>query len=847
MVGLVIVSHSRELANALVKLVRQVASPNVPIALSAGVGDNRQDFGTDAVEITEAILAVDSPDGVLVLMDLGSAVLSAQMALEFLDPEVAARVRFCAAPLVEGCISAAVQIGLGSDLDTVCREAAQALLPKQEQIAGSPGGEPAPALTAAIPEAAGQQILLTLHNLHGLHARPAAQFVQTAASFKAEVTVTNLTNGKGPVSARSLNAVATLGAVEAHQIRVTASGPEAEAALQALKVLVDDNFGEPTSPPPVAPVSTLIPTEGQPVAEGALKAIPISEGIALGPLYRYRPQLPTISREPAQNPETEWARFEQAVSVTSQAIRLRRQQLKASVGEVESAIFDAHLLILQDPELTDQTRQAIFEGRQNAAAAWSDAAAKVAASFRALEDDYLRQRAADVEDVENQVLFALAGKIATAPLTFAEPVILYAEEITPTETAQLDMTSILGIMTVGGGPTSHSAILARALGIPAVSGVSPTLERLPAGALLALDGFNGAIWVDPPETVQAELKTRREAWLAGRQKLLEASHTLAQTRDGQRVEVFANIGSLQDAQAAVKNGAEGVGLLRTEFLFLTRETPPSEAEQLEVLRQIGRAMGDRPITVRTLDVGGDKAVPYIKLPPEANPFLGVRAIRMSLRNPDLFVVQLRAILRAAAEARYRIMFPMIANLDEVRQARAWLEKAHQQLVDENLPHAWPIETGIMVEIPSAALLARSLAQEVDFFSIGTNDLTQYTLAAERGNPLLSDLADALHPAVLRLIGEVTEAAHAVGKWVGVCGELAGDPLAAVVLVGLGVDELSLNSSGIPRTKSIIRTIDTGDAWLLAKQALETESASEVRKTLQSFLDHGEDHGLEAGE
>lgn len=838
MVGLVIVSHSRELANALVKLVRQVASPNVSIALSAGVGDNRQDFGTDAVEISEAILAVDSPDGVLVLMDLGSAVLSAQMALEFLEPEVAARVRFCAAPLVEGCISAGVQIGLGSDLDTVYREALQSLLPKQEQIGEPQGSEPAQTATSQMAEASGQQILLTLHNLHGLHARPAARFVQTAASFKAEVTVANLTNGKGPVSARSLNAVATLGAVEEHQIRVTASGPEANAALQAIKALVDDNFGEPTSPQAAPLISSAAPAENLPAMDGALKTVPISEGIALGPLYRYQPQLPTISREPAQNPDEEWIRFEQAVSATSQAIRLRRQQVKASIGEAESAIFDAHLLILQDPDLIHQTRQAIYESHQNAAAAWSDAANKAAASFRALEDDYLRQRAADVEDVENQVLLTLAGKTAADAIPFSEPVILYAQDLTPTETAQLDMTSILGIITVGGGPTSHSAILARALGIPAVSGASPTLERLPAGTLLALDGFNGAIWIDPAQTVQVELKARREAWLVSRQKLLETSHTLAETRDGQRVEVFANVGSVQDTQAALKNGAEGVGLLRTEFLFLTRETPPSETEQLTVLRQIGQAMGDRPVTVRTLDVGGDKEVPYIKLPPEANPFLGVRAIRMSLRNPDLFIVQLRAILRAAADSRFRIMFPMIANLDEVRQARAWLEKAHQQLVDEKLPHAWPIETGIMVEIPSAALLSRSLAQAVDFFSIGTNDLTQYTLAAERGNPLLSELADALHPAVLRLIGEVVESAHAAGKWVGVCGELAGDPLAAPVLVGLGVDELSLNSGGIPRTKSIIRTIDTAEVRSLAKQALQAESASEIRKMVQSFL---EDH------
>jgi phosphoenolpyruvate-protein phosphotransferase len=286
----------------------------------------------------------------------------------------------------------------------------------------------------------------------------------------------------------------------------------------------------------------------------------------------------------------------------------------------------------------------------------------------------------------------------------------------------------------------------------------------------------------------------------------------------------------------VKNGAEGIGLLRTEFLFLTRETPPNETEQLNTLLEIGEALGDRPITVRTLDVGGDKEVPYIKLPAEANPFLGVRAIRMSLQNTDLFLQQLRAILRAALDRKFRIMFPMIANVSEVRAARQWLEKAHQQLADEKLPHAWPIETGIMVEIPSAALLSRTLAREVDFFSIGTNDLTQYTLAAERGNPLLADLADAFHPAVLRLIGEVAEAAHAEGKWVGVCGELGGDPLAAPVLIGLGVDELSLNAGGIPRTKAVIRNIEIPSARKLAQKILQTESAVEARKLAQEYLE-----------
>ncbi len=834
MVGLVIVSHSRELANALLHLVKQVTSSNIPIAVAAGVGNNRAEFGTDAVEISEAISAIFSEDGVIVMMDLGSAVLSAQMASELLPPEISERIRFCAAPLVEGCIAAAVQIGLGSDMETVCREAKQALLPKQEQIGDL--NESNQQLQIA---EHGKQIVLTLHNLHGLHARPAARFVQTAAKFNAEVTVANLTNGKGPVSARSLNSIATLGAIEEHQIRISASGTEADAALDALKTLADDNFGESAAPQTAQPTPSISPAETLPATDGALKAVAISDGIAIGPLYRYQPQLAPISQEPAQNVEQEWKRLEQAIAATSQAIRLRHQTLKATIGEAEASIFEAHLLILQDPDLSAQAHRAIYEHHQNAAIAWNETIAHTAASYRALDDPYLQQRAVDVEDVGSQVLFALAGKAAASAVVLTEPAILFAQDITPTETAQLDMTKILGIITIGGGPTSHSAILARALGIPAVSSASPSLEHLPLGTPLALDGFGGKVWVTPPPAIQAELQARRSAWLESRQKLLQTSHAAAQTQDGHHIEVFANIGNVQDAQNAVKNGADGIGLLRTEFLFLTRETPPSESEQLTVLRQIGAVMGDRPVTVRTLDVGGDKEVPYIQLPPESNPFLGVRAIRMSLRNEALFITQLRAILRAADDFQFRIMFPMIANVDEVRQARALLAKAHQQLTEENLPHAWPIETGIMVEIPSAALLSNILAREVDFFSIGTNDLTQYTLAAERGNPLLADMADALHPAILQLVAQVVKSAHAEGKWVGVCGELAGSPLAAPILVGLGVDELSLNPGGIPLTKSIIRAVDSVKVGLLAKQALETESVSEIRKLAQSFLNEGQ--------
>jgi phosphocarrier protein FPr len=828
MVGLVIVSHSRRLAEALVGLVRQVASADLPIAVAAGIGEDRSEFGTDAVEIMDAIQSVFSDSGVLVLMDLGSAVLSAKLALELLPPDMGEKIRFCGAPVVEGAIAAAVQIGLTDDLDTICREANAALGPKREQLGQETGESSVP---AAVADEAAESITLTLTNLHGLHARPAAKFVQTAGRFMANVTVTDLTNGKGPVSARSLNAIATLGAVENHQVRISASGEEARLVLAALKALIEDNFGEAPAAAPAkehrAQVQNTMPESG------ALRAVPISEGYALAPLFKYQAQRPPIPTYPAENPEAEWTRLQAALENTSREITMLARRMKQSIGSSEGAIFDAHLLILQDPDLIQQARAGIDERRENAAFAWNRAISAAAESYRALDDPYLQQRAADVEDVGAQVLYAMMNHKARTAISLDAPVILYAADLTPTETSQLDMNMVLGIITGGGGPTSHSAILSRALGIPAVAGAGTLLDRQPVGALTGIDGFTGEVWTEPSEEIQSELQARRTEWLAGREKLLRSSQQLGMTKDGHRVEVFANIGGANDARAAVQNGAEGVGLLRTEFLFLTRETAPTEDEQVLLLGEIFETMGEqRPVTTRTLDVGGDKELPYIQLPGEPNPFLGVRALRLSFARPDLFLTQIRAILRAAEGYPCRIMFPMVADVEEIRKARAWVEKAHSDLTAENKLHAWPVELGIMVEIPSAALLAPVLAKEVDFFSIGTNDLTQYTLAAERGNPALYHLADGLHPAVLKLIGQVAEASHQAGKWTGICGELGGDPQATPILVGLGVDELSLNPAGIPRIKSVLRDLTMEEARALAEQALQCRTSAEVRQLVK---------------
>lgn len=839
MVSLVLVSHSKPLAESLVGLIRQMAGEALKIAVSAGAGPDHSEFGTDATDIARAITEVDSPDGVLVLMDLGSAILSAEMALELLPPEVRQRVRFCPGPLVEGGIAAGVQASLGSDIETVCREAHRALQPKAEQLEGS-AEVAAPAVESTLPAQGPDfhQVEVVLKNAHGLHARPAARFVQLASKFDAEILVTNLTNQKGPVSAKSLNALATLGALRDHRIRILARGKQATEALEALRRLVEERFGEPAGIAEVGPSPVQPAIAGAEVVlqeeEGVFVGLPVSDGVAVAPLYHYESLPPVVSHDYISDPEVEWGRLQDAIEKVRKAIQTRYREMVARVGPDEAAIFEAHALLLDDPDLLQPAQRLIFEQRYNAAWAWQTSVEAMVAQYQGLEDPYLRQRALDVQDVGNQVLRALSGE-TREKITFEYPVILMADELTPSETAQLDLEHIHGIITLSGGPTSHSAILARSLGIPAVTGLPPAVRRLPAGVMLGLNGFRGRVWVNPDQKVRSELEAERKRWLEERQKLLASSLQPAVTRDGKRVEVVANAGNLADAQLAVQNGAEGIGLLRTEFLFLTRQTPPSEEEQFQAIRDIGLVLRGQPVIVRTLDVGGDKPLPYIPMEPEANPFLGVRALRLSLQQPDLFRTQLRAILRAGALANLRIMFPMVATLEEVEQVREFLAQVHRDLENEGIAHAWPIETGIMVEIPSAAIKAEKLAVVVDFFSIGTNDLTQYTLAAERGNPRLAYLADALHPAVLRLVEQVVQAAHQEGKWVGVCGELAGEAEAVPILAGLGVDELSVNPAGIPKVKAILRAMTISEAQNLAQQAVKCAKASEVRQLAVEFL------------
>jgi multiphosphoryl transfer protein len=823
MVGLVIVSHSATLAAGVAELARGMGG-EVPVELAGGIEAPEPALGTDAVRVSEAIERADQGDGVLVLMDLGSAVLSAEMALDLLPADRRERVLLCEAPLVEGAVAAAVTAKLGASLEDVAAEARSSLQAKVAHL--GTGATEAP--LAAVSGEGSRTLELTVRNPLGLHARPAARFVQTVGSFDAEVTVTNVTTGRGPASGRSLNALATLGVRQGHEILIAARGPEAEAALTALAALADRDFDEQE---PVAPAPAASPPARQPIQsdEGSLAGLPGAPGTALGAARHFRAAAPEIPTEPASDPEAEWQALERAIDRVRAEIKATRDSVAARAGEYSAAIFDAHLLFLEDEALLEPARRAVFEERQNAAQAWDAAAEGVAAGYRSLDDEYLRARAEDLTAVARQVVAQLVGgEQPRAGVT--EPGIVVAADLTPADTVALDPELVRGIATVSGSATSHSAILARSLGIPAVVGLGAGLLDVPEGAPLVLDGDTGAVYVDPAEELVRDYERRQADREASARRALAAAGQPAETRDGRRIEVVANAGSPRDVDAALSNGAEGVGLLRTEFLFLERHSLPSEDEQVAAYEDLAQRLEGRPLILRTLDVGADKPLPYLPRRDEANPFLGVRGIRLGLEQPELLETQLRAALRVAAAHPLKVMFPMFATLAEYREAVSVLARARARLEERSQP-AGEIEVGVMVEVPSAALAAEVFAPEVDFFSIGTNDLTQYTLAAERGNERVAALADALHPSVLRLIQTVTEAAHAHGKWVGVCGELASEPLAVPVLVGLGVTELSVNPPAIPATKEAVRQVDAGAAAALAGEALRLASAEDVRALL----------------
>jgi multiphosphoryl transfer protein len=836
-VGIVVVSHSQALAEGVVRLAREMAGDELALEPAGGIEDTGATdpvLGTDADRVRGAIERAMSEDGVLVLMDLGSALMSAEFAVELLD-DPPGPVKLSAAPLVEGAVAAAVAASGGATLDEVEAEARGALAMKAAQISGDAESAAAPAAAGSEPggsepdrwepEARAE---LAVRNEIGLHARPAARFVQTARRFDAEVRVATR-GGGAAVRATSLTNLVALGARLGDTLVVTAAGPDAADAVQALTALAQDGFGDgiAAGAGPVAASTPPAPAISEPPTAGStLTGVAASDGVAIGEAYRIGGSLQPPPERAAADAARERRLLRQGLTDAREAIERDRGVVAGRAGMAEAEIFDAHLALLDDEALLAPARAAI-DGGASAERAWYDAAQEVAAVYRNLPEPLLAERATDVLDVGRRVVGAITGE----PDDRGAPGgIVIADELTPADAAGLDPERVLGIATARGSTTAHAAILARALGLPAVVGLGAGVLAVADGTVLMLDGEAGSLQVSPSDDTVREARARREREREQRAAAIDAAHEPAVTTDGTRLEVFANLGAATEAAHAVQLGAEGVGLLRTEFLFLGRGTLPDEDEQAETLRQIAVALEGRPLVVRTLDAGADKPLPALPMPPEDNPFLGVRGIRLALVHREVLATQFRAILRVAAEHPVKAMLPMVATLGEILAARQLLDEAR---ADTGITA--PLELGIMVEVPAAALTAARLAEHVDFFSLGTNDLTQYTMAAERGDARLAELLAGPQPAVLRLVAATVQAAQAHGRWVGVCGELAGDPAAAVLLAGLGVTELSMATGLIPEVKAALRRVSLADARAAALAAIETDGADAARELAQRLL------------
>ncbi|MGG7618654.1 phosphoenolpyruvate--protein phosphotransferase [Robertmurraya sp. GLU-23] len=558
-----------------------------------------------------------------------------------------------------------------------------------------------------------------------------------------------------------------------------------------------------------------------------LNGIAASSGIAIAKAYRLvEPDL-TFTKKSIDNETVEIDRFRAALNQSKVELEGIRDKAKVELGADKAAIFEAHLLVLSDPELVSPIEDKVKTDKVNAEFALKETADMFVAMFESMDNEYMKERAADIRDVTKRVLSHLLGVQIVNPSMISEEVIIVAEDLTPSDTAQLNRQFVKGFTTDIGGRTSHSAIMARSMEIPAVVGTKTATEEIQNGDLVIVDGLNGQVYINPTAEEVERFKSEHAAFEAQKAEWAKLVNEQTVTSDGHHVELAANIGTPKDLKGVINNGGEGVGLYRTEFLYMGRDQLPTEEEQFESYKAVLEGMDGKPVVVRTLDIGGDKELPYLNLPKEMNPFLGFRAIRLCLEEQDMFRTQLRALLRASVYGNLKIMFPMIATLAEFREGKAILEEERQKLQAEGVAVSEKIELGIMVEIPSTAVIADQFAKEVDFFSIGTNDLIQYTMAADRMNERVSYLYQPYNPAILRLVKMVIDAAHKEGKWAGMCGEMAGDEQAIPVLLGLGLDEFSMSATSILKARSQIRNLSKADMEALASEVLQMSTTEEV--------------------
>jgi phosphoenolpyruvate-protein phosphotransferase/dihydroxyacetone kinase phosphotransfer subunit len=803
MIGLVIVSHSKMLAEGVKELALQMGQNKVRIEVAGGIDDEDNPIGTDPMKIEEAIRAAYSDDGVLVLMDIGSAIMSAEIALEFLEDDIRNKVVLCEAPLVEGTIAAAAQAMSGSNMKDVIAEAKNALHAKYVLLQPEKDIDERMSIEQNELLADGINLQIIVPNKQGLHARPAAKLIEIVNRFDASALVS--THGRKPVSASSISQVGTLGAKKGEVLDFVLFGKETDQLEKALIDFRDANFGDDDQEI-VEPIKKIVKAEA---SDDAIHGIGASEGIAVGKSLWFRKELPIINKENVEDSNHEIFLLHQSIGRVIGDLEAIQKKITRELTKEKAEIFDYHKLLLQDQDLLKEVEDTVRNEKINAAFVWLSQIKKLEAEYLAMDSAYLQERAADVVEVGNKVLMELLG-VPKKKIVLTQACIIVTDDLGPAETMELDLNLVQGIITRTGGETSHSAILSRSLGIPAIVGVGEQIEMIQDGEEIAIDGLTGDIWTAKHLDVIADLRKRKEVEQVKRQESLAKAKAPAVTKDGKTYQILANVSGPKEAKISYENGAEGVGLYRTEFLFMNREEAPSEEEQYQAYKAVCENMNGYPVTIRTLDVGGDKPIPYLDIPAENNPFLGLRGIRYCLQNTELFKTQLRAICRVSAEYDVRVMYPMVGVIEEVLSANELLRKVQADLKKEGIAFSKKMKVGVMIEVPSTIFFIPQLALELDFLSIGTNDLTQYLLALDRDNNSVAKYHSPFHPAVLEAIREIIIRSKEAGIEVSMCGELAGNAKATNLLIGLGLVKFSMNSPAIPKVKELIRGINTSN-------------------------------------
>lgn len=801
MIGIVLVSHSRKLAEGVKELAAQMTQGKVLIEAAGGIDDEENPIGTDAMRVMAAIEQVYQDDDVLVLMDMGSALMSAEMAIQFLPEEMQAKVHLCSAPIVEGGVAAAVQAMLGSGIAEVKSEALQALDSKKQQLHLEDGSKTSTApLTQIVQDTVEtSEFDIVVPNKNGLHARPAAKLIQLTEGLDVFFQIAKDKKAHW-VNGKSLNKLSLLGAKKGETLFLSLSGVDAPKLKERILAFTKDNFGDDD-----IEIKKQKTTESDAVKKDGIYGIPSSSGIAIGKAFRLHRRQIQIPKIITNNVEKELNDWQQALQAAKLEVEKNKQHALSSLDKKEAEIFDAHLLFLEDIDLLKEVEATINQTKKSAAQAWFDITEKMTTAYLNSENSYIKERATDVKDIQAMLLKHLGIK-TSIETNFKEPVILLAQNLQPSETLKLDTDYVKGFVLQEGNENAHTAILARSLGIPCITGLAKDFEQIPEQEQILIDGDSGEILT----------ATHSESWkqkLKEKEKQEKIAVTLKQkaeqkvcSKNGVAIKVKANISGITDAKLASQNGADGVGLFRTELYFMNQTELPSEQQQYELYCEVSELLQGKPITIRTLDVGGDKPIHYLPIDEEENPFLGLRGIRFTLAQESVFKVQLRAILRASATYNVRIMFPMISQMNEWKQAKALLEECKQELSSEGIPYNTAIPCGMMVEVPSVVIQAEDFAKEVDFFSIGTNDLSQYMMAVDRGNPRVKYLITDLEPAVLAAIKAVGIAAQKYKKPVAVCGELGAKEEVIPFLLQYGVRSLSMNALQIPKVKNLIPTL-----------------------------------------